>query len=125
MVESTITAMLLVVAAIHLVPVTGFLGSERLSALYGVDVESSDLVLLMRHRAVLFGILGVFFVYAAFTPAVQPLAFIAAAISLVAFFYLAFSADRYGPAIRKIVAGDVVAAVALAIAVILYVLRAE
>ena len=30
----------------------------------------------MRHRAVLFGLLGLFFIYAAFYPAYQPLAFV-------------------------------------------------
>ena len=120
MVETAISVMLLVVAAIHLVPITGFFGNERLSALYGIDIDSPDLAILMRHRAVLFGILGAFFAYAAFTPALQPLAFVAAAASLVTFFYLAVSADSYGPAIRKIVIADVVAAIALVIAVALY-----
>jgi hypothetical protein len=72
---------------------------------------------------VLFGILGVFFAYAAFTPAVQPLSFVAAFATLVSFFYLAFSIGEYNEAIRKIVYGDVVAAVCLAGAVILFYTR--
>jgi uncharacterized membrane protein len=61
MYEQAITALMLVVAAIHLVPISGFLGAQRLSALYGINVASADLEILMRHRAALFGILGVFF----------------------------------------------------------------
>jgi hypothetical protein len=71
---------------------------------------------------VLFGILGTFFAYAAFVPAVQPLAFAAAAVSLGSFFYLAFRVGDYGPAIRTIVVGDAVAAVCLVSAIALYAL---
>ena len=123
MLEHAITGLMLIVAAIHLVPITGFFGAERLSALYGIDVDNPDLEILMRHRAVLFGILGVFFAYAAFTPSVQPLAFVAAAASLASFFYLAVAVDEYGASIRKIVMGDVVAVVCLAGAVLLYVAK--
>ena len=123
MFERTITGLLLVVAAIHLVPITGFFGADRLTSLYGIDVTSADLEILMRHRAVLFGILGVFFAYAAFRPALQPVAFVAAFATIASFFYLAFSVGDFGEAIRKIVVGDVVAAVALLGAVILYVIK--
>ena len=121
--EQLITALMLVVAAIHLVPISGFLGAKRLSSLYGIDVEGTDLEILMRHRAVLFGILGSFFVYAAFTPALQPIAFVGASISLATFFYLAFTVGEYGASIRKIVIGDVVAAIALVGAIVLYLMQ--
>ena len=123
MFEPTITGLLLVIAAIHLVPITGFFGADRLTSLYGIDVTSADLEILMRHRAVLFGILGVFFAYAAFRPALQPVAFVAAFATIASFFYLAFSVGDFGEAILKIVVGDVVAAVALLGAVILYVIK--
>jgi hypothetical protein len=125
MYEQAITALMLVVAAIHLVPIGGFFGARRLSALYGIDVADPTLEILMRHRAVLFGILGVFFTYAAFTPAVRPIAFVAAAASLASFFFLAFSASEISPPIRKIVIGDVAAAVCLAGAIALYVIKSE
>jgi hypothetical protein len=120
MIDNVIAGLILVVAAIHLVPITGLFGAERLSALYGIEVTDTNLEILMRHRAVLFGILGTFFAYAAFVPAVQPLAFIAASASLSSFFYLAFTVGDYGPPIRKIVIGDLVAAVCLLAAIALY-----
>ena len=121
MTENVITGLMLLVAAIHLVPITGFFGTSRLSALYGIDIDSPDLEILMRHRAALFGILGAFFAYAAFVPALQPIAFVAAAASLATFFYLAVAVGDYGPPIRKIVIGDVIAVVCLVAAVLLYV----
>lgn len=120
MVEHAITGLMLVVAGIHLVPVSGFFGRERLTALYGIAIDSPDLDILMRHRAVLFGILGAFFAYAAFEPALQPVAFVAASVSIASFFYLAVAVGEYGAAIRKIVIGDVIAAIALVGAVVLY-----
>ncbi|MFN6169665.1 MAG: phosphopantetheine adenylyltransferase, partial [Burkholderiales bacterium] len=61
-----VSAMLVVVAIIHLVPLSGLLGTERLAVLYGIQIEEPNLAILMRHRAVLFGLLGVFLLYAAF-----------------------------------------------------------
>jgi len=118
--EKIITGALLVVAIIHIIPIMGVTGAARLESLYGIPIAGNDLEILMRHRAVLFGILGVFFAYAAFTPALQPLAFIAAFATLASFFYLAFSVGDYNPGINKIVVGDVVAAIALLVAVVLY-----
>ncbi|MFK8019111.1 MAG: phosphopantetheine adenylyltransferase [Pseudomonadales bacterium] len=118
--ERIITLMLLIVAVIHLLPVAGFVSAERLSALYGVSIEGPNLEILMRHRAVLFGLLGAFFVYAAFNTAVQPLAFIAAFISVSSFFYLAWSIGGYNSAMATVVRADLIAAVCLLVAVVLY-----
>ena len=116
--EHIVTGLMLVVAAIHLLPVSGFFGASRLFALYGLDVESPDLEVLMRHRAALFGILGAFFAYAAFVPQVQPIAMAAAAASLAAFFYLAVAVEGYSSSIRRVVRADIIAAVCLAAAVL-------
>lgn len=118
--QNLITALMLVVAFIHLVPIVGFFGAGRLSSLYGIESDSPDLEILMRHRAVLFGILGAFFAYAAFTPQLQPIAFVGAALSLAGFFYLAFSVGGYGAPIRKVVIADLIAALCLAGAIALY-----
>ena len=118
--EKAITALLLIVAVIHLVPISGFAGVAKLESLYGIPFKGSELEILMRHRAILFGILGAFFAYAAFKPALQPLAFLAAFATLAALFYLAFSVGGYNAAIQKIVIGDVVAAICLAAAALLY-----
>ena len=74
----------------------------------------------MRHRAVLFGILGLFFVYAAFQPALQPLAFTAGFISVISFIVIACSVDGYNDAVRKVILADIVSLAALLVAMILY-----
>ncbi len=48
------------------------LSRERLQTLYGVSIADPNLVILMHHRAVLFGLLGVFFIVAAFVGGYNP-----------------------------------------------------
>jgi len=123
MYEKAITGLMLVVAVIHLLPITGFFDVERLAALYKIDITDGNVEILMRHRAVLFGILGGFFAYAAFSPTVQPMAFLAAFVSVASFFYLSASVGDFNDAIRKVVIADIVASVALLAAIILYALK--
>ena len=66
-----ISAALILTAIIHLLPVTGLLGPQRLEVLYGIRLQDPNLVILLRHRAVLFGLLGVFLLASAFRPAWQ------------------------------------------------------
>jgi len=121
--EKIIAGLLVLVGIIHLLPASGMLGAERLNLLYGVSLGDSNLVILMRHRAVLFGLLGLFMIYAAFKPSLQPLAFLAGFVSVVSFMAIAWSVGGYNEAIRKVVIADVVAVIALFIAVILYTVR--
>ena len=69
-----VMACLLLAALIHLLPVAGVLGAERLQALYGIPIGDPNLLLLMRHRAVLFGVVGVLLATAAFVPALRSVA---------------------------------------------------
>ncbi len=121
--ERAIAGLLLVVAVIHLLPIIGVLGADRLSALYAINVTDNNLELLMRHRAVLFGIIGGLIAYAAFTPGVQPLAFVIAFVSIASFLYLALSIGDYNESIRRVVIADIAAGVALAAATLLYLLK--
>lgn len=108
-----VSAMLIVVGIIHWLPVPGVLGAERLMSLYGISFSDPGLLLLMQHRAVLFALLGLFLVYAAFRPALQPLAFAAALVSVVSFMGLAWPPGIQSAAIRRIFLADVVALVCL------------
>ena len=68
-----VPAVLLLVAAIHALPLLGVLGAARISGLYGIAVDDPNLEILMRHRAVLFGLLAAFLAYAAFHRALHGL----------------------------------------------------
>ena len=104
-----VPASLIVVGIIHLLPVAGVLGVENLNSLYGISIGDTNLSILMRHRAILFGLLGAFCVYAAFKPSLQLVGLIAGAVSVLAFLYLAYSTGGYNDALRRVVIADVIA----------------
>ena len=104
---------LVLVAIIHLAPLAGVLGSDWLAAMYGIAADEPNLQILMRHRAVLFGILGVFLAVAAFIPKMQASAFAAGFASVISFLWLAWSTGGYNAQIGRVVTADVVAVVLL------------
>jgi hypothetical protein len=115
-----VSAMLVVVAIIHLLPLSGVLGSERLAVLYGHSFGEPNLAILMRHRAVLFGVLGAFFLLAAFRPELQGIAFAGGFASVLSFLYLAWSTGSYNAQVARVVAADAVALVCLVIGLAAY-----
>jgi len=76
---------LVLLGIIHLLPATGVLGETQLHALYGVAIDEVNLTILMRHRAVLFGLVGALMIEAAFNAAHQRMAFVIAFISVTSF----------------------------------------
>jgi hypothetical protein len=113
--RTVISASLIVVGLIHLLPLPGVLGADKLSALYGIPVSEPNLAILMRHRAVLFGLLGVALIVAAFKPAWQPGALAAGWVSVVAFLVLAWSTGSYNAQVGRVVIADVIALISLVV----------
>ena len=110
-----VPASLIVVGVIHLIPLSGVLSVGRLNVLYGTSISDPDLSILMRHRAVLFGLLGIFCIYAAIKPSLQFPALIAGTISVVSFLYLASVIGGYNDELRRVFIADIFAAAFLAI----------
>ena len=115
-----ISVTLIIAGIIHLLPLSGVLGADRLSALYGTTLSDPNLVILMRHRAVLFGLLGLFFIVAAFRPTFQPLAFLAGFVSVTSFLWLAWSTGNYNMQINRIVVADLIALGSLIVGSVAY-----
>lgn len=114
--SKVITICLVIVGLINFLPVVGVLGVQRLESAYGVDLFSDDLIILMRHRALLFGILGGFILYAAFVPSYQAAAMIMAAVSMIGFVLLSYSVGGYNEAINKVLVIDIAGIVFLVVA---------
>lgn len=112
--QYVVSASLLVAAVIHLLPLQGVLGSDRLVSLYGaLPFDEPNLAILMRHRAVLFGLLGAFLLFAAFRPALQTLAFIAGFVSVISYMWLVWSVGGHNALLARVFAVDVVALICL------------
>lgn len=104
-----INSMLGIVGIIHLLPLSGVLGSAQLFSLYQVELNDPNLVILMRHRAVLFGILGAFIIYAVYKPTLHIPAIIGGLVSVISFLVLSMSEPEYNASVLKIIYADVVA----------------
>ena len=115
-----IAALLLVAGLIHLLPLVGVLGGERLNALYGLALDEPNLQILMRHRAVLFGLLGALLVAAALRPGLRGLALFGGLVSVLSFLLLAWSAPLYNEALQRVVVADWVALACLLLALPLH-----
>jgi hypothetical protein len=103
-----IATTLILVGIIHLLPLAGLAGPHRLSALYGIAVTDPNLDLLLRHRAVLFGLLGAFCIAAAFMPQFHAAAFVAGFVSAGSFLLLAWQIGGVNVQVHKVVVADVV-----------------
>ncbi|NOJ91476.1 phosphopantetheine adenylyltransferase [Corallococcus sp. CA049B] len=112
-----VSTMLVFVGVIHLLPLPGVLGSERLAALYGLSFTEPNLAILMRHRAVLFGLLGLFLVVAAFQPSLQTTAFTAGFVSVISFLWLAWSVGGYNAQLARVFMADIAALIFLLVGV--------
>ncbi|MDB4528551.1 phosphopantetheine adenylyltransferase [Pseudomonadales bacterium] len=110
---------LVVVGLINLAPVIGVISTQKLESAYSVTLAGNDLAILVRHRALLFGILGAFILYSAFSPRYQPAAMIMAAASMVGFAWLVLSTGGYNEAIRKVLFIDILGILFLLAAVVL------
>ena len=106
-----VPAMLVLVALIHLPPLLGVLGVAKMEAAYGVAITGPDLALLMRHRALMFGLLGGFMLLAVFVPALRPWALALALLSAGGFVLLAWATPGHNANLARVAWADVAAVV--------------
>jgi hypothetical protein len=105
---------LLVAGLIHLLPVPGVMGASTLMRLYGIEVSDPNTAILLQHRALLFGVLGVLMLSAIALPWLRVTALTVALVSAASFIVVALGVGGYNPAIGRVVVADVVATVLLA-----------
>jgi hypothetical protein len=118
-----VPVVLVLVALIHALPVTGMLGAQQLGALYGVPIMDPNLEIVMRHRAVLFGLLAAFLAMCAFRPQYQRLGIATGLVSVVSFLVLAQLVGDYNAFIAKVVYADIAALVLLVAGAVVLALR--
>lgn len=109
-------ACLTLAGVIHLLPLPGALGAAQLTRLYGVAADDPNVGILLQHRAVLFGLLGVLLIVAAFRPELRAVALIAGLVSTVSFLAIAWGVGGYNAQVARVVVADVLALVLLLVA---------
>jgi hypothetical protein len=120
-VNRLVAGVLVVAGVLHLMPGVGVAGGDVLLRLYGVDVGDPSVTLLLRHRALLFGLLGAGFVIAAFRREWRSVALVVALLSTLSFIALALMTPARTPQIDRVVLVDVVLVVLLAVAAAIHV----
>ncbi len=119
MIEPAVRTLLVIVGIGNLAPGIVAVAPARAATLYGVTDAGPDLLLLLRHRAVLLALVGSGVIVAAFVPSIRPVTTIAAAVSMASFLALAVPIGRLNHRNRRIAAIDIGGLVVLAAAVAL------
>lgn len=112
------TVLLIAVGLLNFYPLIGAISADQLVQLYGIELDTLDHVVLMRHRAVLFGLLGSFMIYSAFRKSLRLLACLAGLVSMMSFVLLAYASGNVGNELRTVLVADIVGSVALAVVLV-------
>lgn len=117
-VELALAAALLLAGLLNALPAVGLLGQTQLKALYGLEVSDPSLRILLRHRALLFGLLGGAMIAAAFVPAWRtPLAG-AGLLSMLGYVLIAGLEGGGNAALLRVLWADLLASLLLAAALV-------
>ncbi|AVP95882.1 phosphopantetheine adenylyltransferase [Ahniella affigens] len=105
-------------ALIHLLPVAGVLGAERLQTLYRPGDLGPTEVLLLQHRALLFGVFAMGLLVAVFQPNWRIPTAGMTLLSVLGFLVLAgLNRDAVNPALLRVVIADLIALPALVVVI--------
>ena len=111
--------MIFIVGLINFLPVLGLFSVAQLSQAYGIEFNSNELEVLMRHRALLFGILGGFVFYSLFKPSLRAPALVMTGVSMIGFLLLGWIVGDVNDELIKIAVVDVVGIFCLMVAFVL------
>ena len=91
--ESFFRFTLVIAGVINAIPTLITFLPNKITASYGIPIPDANFELLLRHRAVLFGIIGGFMLYSAFTKTYYELSTIMGMISMISFLLLFYTID--------------------------------
>jgi hypothetical protein len=116
--KTLVKSLFLIVSVVNLAPVIGAVSADHMERLYGLPFDDPNLVILMRHRAVLFGIVGALLVVSAFRPSLRPIGSAAGLVSMLSFAFFACLVGNYNAELQRVVIIDLVASVLLVCAML-------
>ena len=109
--------LLFLVGVINFVPIIGLLSLDKINQTYGLSVVDNNLAILLRHRALIFGLIGGLILYSVFNTQYQGVAIVIAAISMVGYLLLFGSVGGANQELLKAAKIDIVGIVLLALAI--------
>ena len=117
----TCTFLLIAIGLLNLFPVVGVFSADQITGLYGIRVDSADLETLMRHRAIMLGLIGGFLLFAAFRPQLQLIAASMGLVSMSSFVVLACLSGEVGAQMGRVVAADIAGSIAAVLVLVIIV----
>ncbi len=113
--EPAISLTLVISGLINFLPIVGIFGSEKLDSLYGITIKDADLLILMRHRAILFGLIGTFMLASTWVKDWQIPAMSIGLVSMLSFVGISQSTGTSNVSIKRIEVIDTILSIALAV----------
>ncbi|MEM7358300.1 MAG: phosphopantetheine adenylyltransferase [Pseudomonadota bacterium] len=104
---------LFIAGLIHVTPAIGVLGKEQLARLYGLPISDPNLLVLMRHRAVLFLVVGLLLWLAIIRAEYRLIAVAFGLLSTISFLFIVYTTPEYNAQLARIAQVDIVAVILL------------
>jgi len=116
--DLVVAACLASVGVVHLLPLAGVAGPRQLDDLYGIGTVSGDVDVLLRHRAVLLGLVGMILIVAAFVRSLRVIATAVGVVSTASFIVVAMIGDTSTSELHRVVVIDIAAMGMLTVAAV-------
>ena len=111
---------------INLIPSLLAFLPHKISKSYGIDLVNGNYELLLRHRAILFGIIGGIMIYAGIVKKYYKIATTMGLISMISFILLFVLIDKdINSELKKVVVVDIAATVILCTGLVLFVVKSK
>ena len=115
--ETIFRIVLFLVGVVNFAPAMIVFFPDKIAQSYGIQLSDANLDLLMRHRGVLFGLVGGLMIYAAIFKKNEHLAVLLGSLSMLSFIILYFLPGQpHSVGLMKVMRIDLVALTALVIA---------
>lgn len=118
--ENLYRLILLISGLVHILPFSFLFFTEQLQKSYGVDISDVNLQLLLRHRAIFFGLIGVGLILSAIKKSYYGWASAIGLISMVSFVLLFYQIGGINQQLRTVMLIDVFISAALFLTAIVY-----
>ncbi|MEL7005616.1 MAG: hypothetical protein AAFN93_23230 [Bacteroidota bacterium] len=118
--ETVFRVTLFIAGGINMLPsILAFL-PEKISKSYGIEIPDANFELLLRHRAILFGIVGGLMILSGITKKYYLISVAVGLTSMISFILLFFLINGINEELEKVMKIDLVAVVILIVGFVLY-----
>lgn len=119
-IENLYRFILLITGLVHILPFSFLFFPEQLQKNYGVDMSDVNLQLLLRHRAIFFGLIGFGLIFSAIKRYFYGWASTIGLISMVSFIVLFYQIGGINQQLRSVMMIDVFVSISLFLSAVVY-----